>query len=140
MTSGNSIRLIVVILATMITIIADATIKKISKDGSLGSVLKSPWMIAVYALYFLQILSAIFIFVHKGEFAVYTNLFVVFYSIFGVAFGILFFQESLSLAQWAGIALALSGVVLINGFVEQLILLNCHLVIFKRKSHFLLAI
>ena len=59
-------------------------------------------------------LSAIFIFVYKGEFAVYTNLFVVFYSIFGVTLGILYFQEALSLAQWIGIAFALVGVVLIN--------------------------
>ena len=114
MTSGNSLRLIVVILATLITIIADATIKKISRDGSVSSVLKNPWMIAVYALYFLQILSAIFIFVHKGEFAIYTNLFVVFYSIFGVLSGVLIFQETLSFVQWIGIALALAGVILIN--------------------------
>ena len=93
MISSNSLRLIVVILATLITIIADATIKKISKDGSLTAVIKNPWMIAVYALYFLQILSAVYIFVHKGEFAIYTNLFVVFYSIFGVISGILLFQE-----------------------------------------------
>jgi len=114
MTSSNAIKLIVIILATLITIIADATVKKISKDHSLLAVLKNPWMIVVYALYFFQIVSAIYIFVHRGEFAIYTNLFVVFYSIFGVISGILIFQETLSLAQWIGIVFALVGVVLIN--------------------------
>jgi len=114
MTNSNLFRLVLIFLATLITIIADAIVKKISKDGSLTAVIKNPWMIAVYALYFLQILSAVYIFVHKGEFAIYTNLFVVFYSIFGVISGILLFQETLSIAQWIGIALALAGVVLIN--------------------------
>jgi drug/metabolite transporter (DMT)-like permease len=114
MTNSNLFRLVLIFLATLITIIADAIVKKISKDGSVWLTLKNPWMIVVYVLYFFQILSAIFIFVYKGEFAIYTNLFVVFYSIFGVTLGILYFQESLSIAQWVGIGFALVGVVLIN--------------------------
>lgn len=110
----NITRIVLICLATLITIIADAIAKKISKDQSMWMVLKNPWMIAVYVLYFFQILSAIYIFMHKGEFAVYTNLFVVFYSIFGVILGILYFQETLSLAQWIGIVFALAGVILIN--------------------------
>ena len=114
MTGTNSIRLIILILATLITIIADATIKKIGKDSTMLGVLKNPWMILVYVLYFFQIMSAAYIFIHRGEFAVYTNLFVVFYSIFGVLSGILIFQEAISVTQWIGIALALVAVVLIN--------------------------
>lgn len=114
MTNSNLFRLVLVFLATLITIIADAIVKKISKDGGVWMALKNPWMIVVFILYFFQILSAVFIFVYKGEFAVYTNLFVVFYSIFGVTLGVLYFQESLSLAQWIGIAFSLVGVILIN--------------------------
>lgn len=71
-------------------------------------------MLLVYFLYLIQIFLAIAIFIFKGELAIYSNLFIVFYGVFGVCVGVMFFGESLGLIQIAGISLGLIGAVLMN--------------------------
>lgn len=93
---------------------ADSLIKRMSLQGSFLDALRSPWMIAVLLLYFVQILLAIYVFINRGELALYGNLFIVFYSILMVLAGVLLFREQLSYLQIFGVLLALSGAVLLN--------------------------
>ena len=110
----NLIRFFFVFFSAVTIIVADSLIKKISTGQTLISVMKDPWMLAVLGLYFIQIIFAIFIFILKGELAIYTNLFIIFYGIFGVIIGIFFFKETLSTTQILGIILGLSGAFLMN--------------------------
>ncbi len=110
----NFIRLFLVFFSAVTIIVADSLIKKISTGQTFFGVIKDPWMILVYALYLVQIFFAIFIFIFKGELAIYTNLFIIFYGIFGVVIGILFFKETISAIQMLGIGLGLLGAILMN--------------------------
>lgn len=110
----NLLRFALVFSSALTIIVADSIIKKVSVGQSFFEVLKDPWIILVYALYFIQILFAVLIFIFKGELAIYTNLFIIFYGIFGVVVGILYFKESLTPIQAVGIFLGLLGAVLIN--------------------------
>ena len=97
----------------MAIILADALIKKVSQQSFLN-ILRDPWMIAVYGLYIIQIGFAIFIFMLKGELSIYTNLFIVFYGVFGVLIGITYFKETLSIIQIMGICFGLFGAILMT--------------------------
>ena len=111
---ANLIRLSLVFLSAITIIIADSLIKRISTGQNFFGVIKDPWMILVYALYLIQIFFAIFIFIFKGELAIYTNLFIIFYGIFGIIIGILFFKETLSVIQIVGIGFGLIGAILMS--------------------------
>ncbi len=103
-----------IVASALLIIIADTFIKKVSLSGVSSHVLVSPFMLIAYALYFIQILIAVYIFAYGGELAIYANLYIIFYSILGVLFGVLIFNESLSLVQGIGIIFALMGAILIN--------------------------
>lgn len=98
--------------AVLITV-ADALIKRIAIAGSFWGAVTDPLMLVICALYFVQILLGIYIF-RAGELAVYANLFIAFYSVLMIGFGVFFFSEHLTMLQVAGIALALIGAMLIN--------------------------
>ena len=100
--------------SALFIIIADSIIKKESLIKGLTKTLVSPLMLVAYILYFVQIIIAVYIFRHGGELAVYTNLYIVFYSILGVLTGVLFFAEDLSFGQGVGVILALVGASLIT--------------------------
>ncbi|HEV8666972.1 MAG TPA: hypothetical protein VN665_03985 [Candidatus Paceibacterota bacterium] len=106
--------LILVFLSATFIIVADALIKKVSIQGNFSAAFLDPWMLLAYGLYFIQILFAIAIFINKGELAVYTNLFIVFYSLFGVLIGVLFFKETLSHFQLTGVFFAIVAAILLN--------------------------
>ena len=110
----NFARFTLVFFSAVTIIIADSLVKKISDGQNFLSVIRNPWMLLVYGLYLVQIIFAIFIFILKGELAIYTNLFIIFYGVFGVIIGVLFFQEGLTTVQMLGIALGLAGAVLMN--------------------------
>ena len=101
------------VASAFLIIIADSLIKKVSTSGA-GNVYLHPLMLLSYFLYFIQIVIAFYVFKYGGGLAVYTNLFIVFYSIFGVLMGVFVFSESLSLIQGIGIVLAMTGAVLLN--------------------------
>jgi len=103
-----------VVTTAVLIAVADSLIKKSGMAGDFWGVLLSPWMIGVFILYFLQILITLYIFLNRGELAVYANLFVAFYSIFTILIGVFVFKENLSLVQGFGIFIALIGVFLIN--------------------------
>lgn len=93
---------------------ADSLIKKSGMSGDFFSALMNPLMGSALVLYFIQVLLTLYIFLNKGELAIYANLFVAFYSILTIAIGVLVFKEHISVLQGLGIALALAGVFLIN--------------------------
>lgn len=111
----TTLGLTAVVASAFLVASADALIKKIALPENFAASIFSPWMLVICGLYFVQILLAVYIFVHKGNLAIYGNVFVVFYAILMGIFGILFFKESLTLLQYVGIVLALTGAVLING-------------------------
>ncbi len=113
-TGPMNLNLLFVFLSAALIIGADALIKKVAIQGSFWPAFYDPWMALAYLMYFVQILLAIGIFVNKGELAVYTNLFIVFYSLFGVMAGILFFKETLSSFQMAGVVFAIIAAILLN--------------------------
>jgi multidrug transporter EmrE-like cation transporter len=100
--------------SVLVTVVADVLLKKYGESGGFWATVFSPWMIIICVLYFVQIILALYIFVHKADLAIYGNIFVVFYSILMVMLGILIFKEHLTLWQSVGIALALGGIVLLN--------------------------
>lgn len=110
----NFVQIASVILAGIAVGVADALIKKASVSGDFFAAFKNPWMGGVILLYLLQILFFIYVFSHGWNLSVVGNLQMVFYSLSVVGIGILLFGETLSLAQGAGIVLALVGVILIN--------------------------
>lgn len=100
---------VLVILSALLVIAADAIIKYASKYNGWVSPLLSPVMMLCYLMYFIQIIAALAIFKSKGSIAIYTNLFVVFYAIFGVLAGVFLFGESITGWKYLGIALAMAG-------------------------------
>ncbi|MFA5954344.1 MAG: hypothetical protein WC817_02290 [Patescibacteria group bacterium] len=100
-------------MSALTVIIADSILKRVS-SGTILLTLRDPLMMLVYLLYFIQLVLGIYIFIYKGELAIYANYYIIFYSILSVIFGIIFFKEHLSFIQIAGIIMALLGAVLIH--------------------------
>lgn len=109
----NFFQIFLVFLSALTVIVGDSIIKKVS-TGTILLTLRDPLMLVAYLLYFVQIVCAIYIFIYKGELAIYANYYIVFYSILGIIFGILFFREHLNAIQMLGVVLALVGAVLMN--------------------------
>lgn len=103
---------LLVIFSAILIIASDALIKRAS-GFNWGSLFVSKAMILCYILYAIQIVFGVFIFRSKGEFSIYTNLFVIFYSILGVVTGYFIFGEKLNIHQYIGITIALVGIVLL---------------------------
>lgn len=102
--------------SALLVVIADVIIKKISVTGDFMDALLNPWMVAVYILYFIQVLLAIYIFINDGGLAVYGNLYIVFYSVLMILGGFLLFKEEMTMLQMLGVVMAILGGVLINGY------------------------
>ena len=110
------IGILLLFTSALLIAVADALIKKVSASGSLFAALLDPWMLVICLLYFIQIVIVTYIFIQKGELAVYGNLFIIFYSVMMILLGIFAFGENITFWQGVGIVLALGGAVLINGF------------------------
>ncbi|HEV3244726.1 MAG TPA: hypothetical protein VG102_00015 [Candidatus Paceibacterota bacterium] len=110
----DTVSIVIVFLSAILIAIADAIIKELSLPGKFYAAVFSPWMIAICVLYFIQILMALYVFVHKGDLAIYANVFIVFYSLCMVLLGMLYFGEQLTFVEGLGICLALAGVILLN--------------------------
>jgi len=71
-------------------------------------------MIAVVALYLLQIAIFLYVFVKKAELGTLGIIQTALYAIIVIGSGVLFFNESITLIKGIGIGLAIVGVILIN--------------------------
>ena len=110
----NLTQLFAVILAGLAVAIADALIKKTSATGSFWLAFKNPLMIAIFLLYFVQVIFFVLVFMHGWKLSIVGNMQMVVYSVTVVLIGLLFFGEKLSLVQGVGILLGLIGIILMN--------------------------
>ena len=111
---SNILQIILMLSSAVLIIVADAIIKKESLIHGFGNTFLSPLMFLSYFLYFIQIVIAVYIFRKGGELAIYTNLYIIFYSILGIITGVIIFGEHLSTIHYIGILFALTGAVLLN--------------------------
>ena len=111
----NYFHLGAIILAAIAVAIADALIKKVSlSGGGFLLALKNPLMIAIIALYLLQIAFFLYVFMNNWNLGVVGNLQMVFFSLSVILLGFFAFGEVLSNVQFIGVGLALIGVILMN--------------------------
>lgn len=110
----NTAQITVMFASALLIAIADSYIKRISIQGNFWAALSNPWIIGICILYFIQILLAIYVFVTHGDFAVYADMYIVFYSILTVLASLFVFGEHISFLQSLGILLTLCGAVLVN--------------------------
>lgn len=94
---------------------ADVLAKKIShgQDSVWGAV-QNPLFLAILAMYMIQILVFLYVFVRKAELGIVGIAQTVIYAIIVVGSGVLFFHEGLSFPKVIGTILAIGGVVLMN--------------------------
>jgi drug/metabolite transporter (DMT)-like permease len=104
----------VVLLAVISVALGDVLLKKATLSGSLMGILRSPWLWGAVGLYLLQIGIFAFAFVAGWKLGIIGALQAALYTLVVLAASVLFFRESLTLAQVLGILLSLGGVVLIS--------------------------
>jgi drug/metabolite transporter (DMT)-like permease len=110
----NVVQIILILLSGVTIAVADALIKKISIQGGFWVTMMNPLMWIVYILYFVQIVFAVVVFLYQKELAVYSNIFLIFYSFSSLALGFLMFKEHINTVQLLGILLAIVAVMLMN--------------------------
>lgn len=104
-----------VLLAAVSVAVADALVKKIGSQNSWLNALSDPSnLFLVLALYLVQILVFIYVFT-KGELlGIVGNLQMVAYSLVVLLASVFYFGETLTNVQLLGIALGVTGAVLMN--------------------------
>lgn len=104
-----------IIIAVCAVGFADVIIKKTAfHESSFWAALKNPLLLSVIALYMVQIVVFLYVFVRKAELGIVGIIQTALYAIIVIGSGILFFNEDISLVQGIGIGLAILGVVLMN--------------------------
>lgn len=101
-------------LAVIAVAVADVLLKKATALNDLRITLHSPWFWGAVGLYLLQIGFFTYAFISGWKLSVLGALQTALYAIIVLAAGIVFYRETLTPTQYIGIALAMSGVVLIN--------------------------
>ncbi len=105
---------LLLILAVTAVALADVCLKKAAQVGTLSQAFLSPWMALAIGLYLFQIFFFTYLFVAGWQLSIIGNLQTVFYALVVLSFGVIYFHETLTAVQMAGICLALIGVYLIN--------------------------
>ena len=82
--------------------------------GSLAIAFRSPWTLTAIALYLLQVVLFVVIFVNGWKLSVVSLIQTTLYAVITLGAGVLLFGEVLSLKQALGLALAIAGVVLLS--------------------------
>jgi drug/metabolite transporter (DMT)-like permease len=104
-----------IIIAVVAVGIADVLTKKVAFNvNSFSVAIKNPLMLAVIALYLVQVLVFLYVFVKKAELGVVGIIQTALYAIIVIGSGIFFFKERVHLTQGIGMAIAILGVVLMN--------------------------
>ena len=106
--------LILIIISAINISVADAIVKHITTTNTFWGSACSPWTYVAYLLYFIEIWLSILVFKLGGEFTIYTSLFMVFYSIFCLLLGNLYFHDVMTMRQMVGVGLGLSGAILMS--------------------------
>ena len=101
-------------LAVAAVAIGDVFLKKASLAGNFSQAMSSPWMAAAIALYLYQIIFFTYVFVAGWRLSIVGMMQTVLYALIVLGVGVLYFKESISTGQSVGIAMAFTGVVLMN--------------------------
>jgi drug/metabolite transporter (DMT)-like permease len=111
---GSMLQFVSIGLAVVAVAIADVFLKKASLAGDFTRAVQSPWTGLALMLYAYQTLAFIWVFVAGWRLSVVGMLQTVLYALIVVGVGVLYFKETLTVAQGLGVGLALAGVVLMN--------------------------
>jgi drug/metabolite transporter (DMT)-like permease len=105
----------IIIVAVIAVAVADVLTKKVAFNvSSFGAALRNPLMLAVVALYLVQIALFLYVFVKKAELGTVGIIQTTLFAIIVLGSGLLFFGETMTLTKAIGILLAVVGVVLIG--------------------------
>ena len=102
------------IIAVAAVAVADVCLKRATAHGSLADALRSPWTWAAIALYFVQIVLFVVIFVNGWKLSVVGILQTTLYAAVTLGAGVLLFGEALSPKQVLGVVFAIVGLVLLS--------------------------
>jgi drug/metabolite transporter (DMT)-like permease len=101
-------------IAVLAVAVADVCLKRATLPGSLAHALRSPWTLAAAALYLMQVVLFVFVFVKGWKLSVVSLMQTSLYAVVTLGAGVLLFGEALSLKQVLGVAFAIVGVVLLS--------------------------
>jgi drug/metabolite transporter (DMT)-like permease len=105
----------IVILAAVISVaIADILLKKAASHSNLLDALRSPWFAGAAGLYMLQVCFFMYAFIAGWNLTNIGILQTALYAIIVLTAGVFFYNETFTRFQWAGIFIAMSGVLMIN--------------------------
>ncbi len=109
------IQLGLIVVGVSAVAIADVFVKKVfSPRTGFFTDIKNPLMLAIVALYLLQIIIFAYIFDRKAQLGVVGILQTALYALIVIGSGVLFFQEGFSARQIVGMVLAFVGVILMT--------------------------
>lgn len=109
------IQLLIVVAAAASVAIADVLIKRITVNShSFADMFRNPLMIAVVGLYLAQIVLYAYVFLHKWDLTTVGVVQTLCYAAIIIVFGVLFFNEQLTVKHGLGIVAGLIGIVLMN--------------------------
>lgn len=101
-------------LAVISVAVADVLLKKATALNDLGAAVRSPWFCGAVGLYLLQIGFFTYAFVSGWKLSVLGALQTALYAVIVLVSGVVFYRETLTPTQFAGVMLALVGVALIT--------------------------
>jgi drug/metabolite transporter (DMT)-like permease len=106
---------VALLLAAVVAVaLADVCLKRAALPGSLEHALRSPWTLAAMALYLLQMVLFVIVFVNGWKLSVVGLVQTALYAIVTLGAGVLLFGEVLSLRQTLGLVFAIVGVLLLS--------------------------
>ncbi len=105
----------IAILAAVISVaVADILLKKAATHSNLLDAIRSPWFAGAAGLYMLQVCFFMYAFISGWNLTNIGILQTALYAIIVLTAGVFFYNETFTRFQWAGIFIAMSGVVMIN--------------------------
>ncbi len=109
------LEILLIVIAVSAVAVADVFTKKIAHNtASFSTAIKNPLILGVIALYLIQIVIFLYVFVKKAELGIVGIIQTALYAVIVIGSGVLFFNEEISLLQGIGMVIAIVGVVLMN--------------------------
>ena len=109
-----ALHIVLIVLSVVAVAIGDIFLKKASLAGDLTRAFGSQWMVFAVVLNLYQIVFLTYVFVAGWRLSIVGMLQAVLYGLIILGAGVLYFKETLTMAQSLGMGLAFAGVVLMN--------------------------
>jgi EamA domain-containing membrane protein RarD len=110
----RTVQLMLVLAAVVAVAVADVLLKRAAMDGDMTRALRSTWLWYAIVLYLVQVSLFTYVFVAGWQLSIIGALQTALYALVVIAGGLVFYQETITPVQAAGIALAVVGAVLNN--------------------------